>query len=321
MTQIGVKKKFTLFYFPTSFSSQKVLLAFYEKEVPFKPKLVSLFSGQHNAPWYVKLNPEGVHVPVLQDEENIITEPDKIIKYIDTAYPAEGPLLVPGGESELGKKVASLQRKLDSIQMDIITYGIIYHPHLSESGCQIPGATQRSMRENFAKRLRVLTHLAAKHPALRDAYLTKSQTAAQKFDIITDAVQVQQHLEDLKVIMEEVETQLKTIKESNNTFEDDLWLFGPMYTAADISLTVLLIRFTLLGMDTLYFPSKTCPYTHNYFKQVQKRSSYVKLQKEISNLRLTLLWENFKMASPYIGSLAGACVIGGVIYWLYNKYK
>lgn len=108
---------------------------------------------------------------------------------------------------------------------------------------------------------------------------------------------------------------------ANNTFEDDLWLFGPMYTAADISLTVLLIRFTLLGMDTLYFPSKTCPYTHNYFKQVQKRSSYVKLQKEISNLRLTLLWENFKMASPYIGSLAGACVIGGVIYWLYNKYK
>lgn len=66
----------------------QVLLAFYEKEVPFKPKLVSLFSGQHNAPWYVKLNPEGVHVPVLQDEENIITEPDKIIKYIDTAYPA-----------------------------------------------------------------------------------------------------------------------------------------------------------------------------------------------------------------------------------------
>lgn len=54
--------------------------------------------------------------------------------------------MVPGGESELGKKVASLQRKLDSIQMDIITYGIIYHPHLSESGCQIPGATQRSMR-------------------------------------------------------------------------------------------------------------------------------------------------------------------------------
>ena len=52
----------------------QVLLTFYEKEVPFKP-------------WYVKLNP-GVHVPVLQDDETVITEPDKIIKYIDSSFPA-----------------------------------------------------------------------------------------------------------------------------------------------------------------------------------------------------------------------------------------
>ena len=53
---------------------------------------------------------------------------------------------MPGEESELGQKVAALHNELDAIEMDIITYGIIYHPHLSESGCQIPGATQRSMR-------------------------------------------------------------------------------------------------------------------------------------------------------------------------------
>ena len=67
--------------------------------------------------------------------------------------------------------------------------------------------------ENFAKRLSVLTHLATKYPALRDAYLAKSQTAAQKFDVITDAVQVQRHLENLRSTMDEVETQLKSIKE------------------------------------------------------------------------------------------------------------
>jgi hypothetical protein len=67
--------------------------------------------------------------------------------------------------------------------------------------------------ENFAKRLSVLTDLATKHPALRDGYLAKSQTAAQKFDVITDAVQVQRHLEDLKSVMNKVETQLKLIKE------------------------------------------------------------------------------------------------------------
>ena len=59
-----------------------------------------------------------------------------------------------------------------------------------------------------------MTQLAAKHPALRDAYLTKSQTAAQKFDIITDAVQVQRQLENLKDTINEIETQLKNMKES-----------------------------------------------------------------------------------------------------------
>ena len=94
-----------------------------------------------------------------------------------------------------------------------------------------------------------------------------------------------------------------------------------MYTAADISLTVLLTRLRLLGMDSLYFPKDRSPYTDAYFKQVQKRPSYIKLQKEISNIGLTLLWENVKMVSPYIGGLAGICITGGVIYWLYNKYK
>jgi hypothetical protein len=108
---------------------------------------------------------------------------------------------------------------------------------------------------------------------------------------------------------------------ANKDFADNLWLFGPMFTAADISLTVLLNRFTLLGMDSLYFPSNKCPYTLSYYKQVQRRSSYIKLQKEISNLRLTLLWENIKMVSPYIGGLCGICATGGIIFWLYNKYK
>ena len=69
------------------------------------------------------------------------------------------------------------------------------------------------LTENFAKRLSVLTQLAAQHPALRDSYLTKSQVAAQKFDVITDAAQVQRHLDELQVILDDVETQLKTIKQ------------------------------------------------------------------------------------------------------------
>lgn len=57
-----------------------------------------------------------------------------------------GETLFPDESSELGKQVRQLCKRLDMVEMDIITYGIIYHPHLSEAGCQISGAEQRSMR-------------------------------------------------------------------------------------------------------------------------------------------------------------------------------
>ena len=59
-----------------------------------------------------------------------------------------GHPLVPGLNSELGKEVCELRKRLDSIPIDILTYGIIYHPHLSPSGCKLAGAVQRSMKGN-----------------------------------------------------------------------------------------------------------------------------------------------------------------------------
>lgn len=70
--------------------------------------------------------------------------------------------------------------------------------------------------ENFANRLSYLTELAAAHPALRDSYLTKSQIAAQKFDIITDEAKVKGHLEGLKRTMKDIEQQLNDLKESKS---------------------------------------------------------------------------------------------------------
>ncbi|XP_046565386.1 ganglioside-induced differentiation-associated protein 1-like [Haliotis rubra] len=227
----------TCFYFPTSFSSQKVLLALYEKNVQFKPKLVSLFHGQHMEPWYVRLNPDGVHVPVLKDGTKIINNPEEIIDYIDMMSDT-GPTLVPDLKTSLGQSVASVREQLTGIPVDVITYGIIFHPHLSASGCRLPFAVQRSMRENFAKRLCYLSHKATRHPSLRDGYLAKSQTAAQKYDVITDEEKVKGQLDQLDNIFTDIEILLRRTKEGS---EDDgeLWLFGKMITAADISLTTL----------------------------------------------------------------------------------
>lgn len=314
------EKELLLYYFPTSYSSQKVLFALYEKDVKFKPKIVSLFSGQHNEPWYLKLNPDGCHIPVLRYGDTVIADPVQIIDFISReTESAGGHPIVPSKDCELGKNVAALRQKLDNISVDIVTYGIIYHPQLSASPCLIPGAVQRSMKENFKERLPLLTQLATKHPELRDTYLTKSQITAHKFDIITDEIQVNTHLTDMAPLFQSIEEQLQKIKDVGSDISDELWLFGPMFTAADISLTILLDRLTLLGLNERFFPSDKCPCICQYFENVRKRPAYKMIQKEVSNLRLTLLWENLKTACPFIlASVGVACVVGGA-YLAYKK--
>ena len=100
---------------------------------------------------------------------------------------------------------------------------------------------------------------------------------------------------------------------------DELWLFGPMFTAADISLSVLLGRLTILGLDTRYFPTETCPCINNYYLQVQKRVAFQCIQKQISNLNMTLLWENVKVVSPYILAIVGLGTATGAGYYIYKK--
>ena len=100
---------------------------------------------------------------------------------------------------------------------------------------------------------------------------------------------------------------------------DELWLFGPMFTAADISLSAILSRLTLLGLDSRYFSADKCPCLHNYYQQLQKRPAYQKIQTQIANLKMTLLWENFKTASPYILTVLGIGTATGVGYYAYKK--
>lgn len=100
---------------------------------------------------------------------------------------------------------------------------------------------------------------------------------------------------------------------------DELWLFGPMFTAADISLSILLSRLTTLGLEGRYFPPDKCPCVYSYHLQVQKRPAFRRIQKEISNLTLTLLWENLKTASPYILAVLGIGTVTGVGYYVYKK--
>ena len=63
-----------------------------------------------------------------------------------------GPQLVPPISGLVGQQVAKFQESLEKIPVDVISYGVIFHPQLSEGGCQLPVAIQRSMRGQIVAR-------------------------------------------------------------------------------------------------------------------------------------------------------------------------
>ncbi|CAL1532736.1 unnamed protein product [Lymnaea stagnalis] len=320
----GTTNEIILYYFPTSYSSQKVLISFFEKELKFKPCIVSLFHGQHMEPWYIRLNPNGVHVPVLVHGDQVINDPDKIIEYVNTLRATNGPNLLPCKSTLVGKQVAKFQESLEKIPVDVISYGIIFHPQLSDSGCQLPVAIQRSMRENFAKRLRYLITLSTVYPDLRDCYLAKSQTAAEKYDLITDEERVRGHIEQLSNFLTNVEGELRqrySLDHGEPGNQESMYLFGDSLTVADIGLYVLITRLQLLGLLPHCMPSSRFPLTHRHYTLLSARPSINLLLQDMSKLRYTLLLEDIKASGTYVALALGAGLVVMAAYYLIKKLK
>ncbi len=82
-----------LYFHPLSSYCQKALIAFYENEVPFEPRILNIFDEAMNAE--VKaLWPIG-KFPVLRDEarEATVAESSIIIEYLDLHYPGRTRLV------------------------------------------------------------------------------------------------------------------------------------------------------------------------------------------------------------------------------------
>ena len=83
----------TLYFHPLSSFCQKVLIALYENDTPFTPKIVNLMDEKERAE-FLKLWPIG-KFPLLRDESKDLTLPESsiIIEYLGTHYPGRSKLV------------------------------------------------------------------------------------------------------------------------------------------------------------------------------------------------------------------------------------
>jgi glutathione S-transferase len=78
-----------LYYFPVSNTARPVRLFIYENNLPVEDALLDFFKGEHLAPDYLRLNPNGL-VPTLVDDDFVLTESSTILKYLADKFNAPG---------------------------------------------------------------------------------------------------------------------------------------------------------------------------------------------------------------------------------------
>lgn len=99
-----------LYFSYLSTYSQKVLIALYEKEVPFTPHLVDLSDPQAREQ-FVKLYPFGKVPLLVRDDGRMIPESTIIVEYIDATFDHD-PILIPR-DAEMGRRARFMDRMCD----------------------------------------------------------------------------------------------------------------------------------------------------------------------------------------------------------------
>ncbi|XP_041275228.1 ganglioside-induced differentiation-associated protein 1-like 1 isoform X3 [Onychostruthus taczanowskii] len=123
--------RLVLYHWTQSFSSQKVRLVIAEKGLPCEERDVSMPLMEHKEPWFMRLN-LGEEVPVIIHRDNIISDYNQIIDYMEKNFTGENvPQLIPEPGSLLHSRVLQYRELLDSLPMDAYTHGCILHPELT----------------------------------------------------------------------------------------------------------------------------------------------------------------------------------------------
>ena len=116
-----------LYFFPVSNTARPVRLFIAENSLPVEDAILDFFKGEHLAPDYLKLNPNGL-VPTLVDEDFILTESSAILKYLADKFS------LPAYPKDL-KKRARVNEMMDWFNTGFyrdFAYNVVYpqiYPH------------------------------------------------------------------------------------------------------------------------------------------------------------------------------------------------
>ncbi|XP_049724671.1 ganglioside-induced differentiation-associated protein 1-like 1 isoform X1 [Elephas maximus indicus] len=333
------KESLVLYHWTQSFSSQKVRLVIAEKGLACEERDVSLPQSEHKEPWFMRLN-LGEEVPVIIHRDNIISDYDQIIDYVERTFTGEHVVaLMPEVGSPQHARVLQYRELLDALPMDAYTHGCILHPELTTDS-MIPKYATAEIRRHLANATTDLMKLDhEEEPQLSEPYLSKQKKLMAKILEHDDVSYLKKILGELAMVLDQIEAELEKRKLENEgslgvcmdpTAEGqkcELWLCGCAFTLADVLLGATLHRLKFLGLSKKYWEDGSRPNLQSFFERVQRRFAFRKVLGDIHTTLLSAVIPNafrlvkrkppsFFGASFLMGSLGG---MGYFAYWYLKK--
>ncbi|XP_030839643.1 ganglioside-induced differentiation-associated protein 1 isoform X2 [Strongylocentrotus purpuratus] len=258
-----------LYHAEEGYFSQLARLALAEKGIDYKSHLISLATDEMHEAWFLRtVNPKGM-VPAMEHHGKYYTDSSDIMVYVDT-LPSDGPKLFPDDSSVMGDRVGHFSDLLGSINVRVVSYGSIFHRHLTVDSQVSPLMTKEKVRariEGFGKNLAIVQE---QNPDLK-AGLSGRRGLYDEADTIFDEKRVIAVFEDVDRIFGEVEEELQ--KRKAEFGDDEYWLCGNTVTVADIHLSCFLHRLTFVGQAQRFYLSKR-PLMTDYYNRILQRNSF-----------------------------------------------
>ncbi|XP_046660311.1 ganglioside-induced differentiation-associated protein 1 isoform X1 [Homalodisca vitripennis] len=293
-----------------SFYAQKVIMALMEKRLPFKSQVVNIAKGEQYQPWFLDINPRG-EVPVLKDGVKIIPDSARIIDYLEDNFSNGDTRLIPLDQGpEIRQRVLHFRNLLDPIPANVITIGSFLHPKfVGKPKAPFIAPVRKALVAGEEKNVANLRKLAEKHPNIKRILLEKAEVQEKKHQLVMDEASFEKLLDQVDTALQEVEKELASRSEN-----DPRWLCSERFTVADISLTILLDRLYLLGLETRYWSDGKKPGIARYYARVCQRDTYKQtVPSQITHLKTFLEMQPGLVIGTVIFT-AIAVIIGGFLF-------
>jgi glutathione S-transferase len=115
-----------LYHNDMSLCAQKVRVGLAEKGLEWESRHLVLRAGEHQQPWYLKLNRRAV-VPTLIDGDQVVPESNVILEYLEEAFP--DPSLAPRdayGRAKIRLWTKQLDEDVHDSSAAILSFGIAF---------------------------------------------------------------------------------------------------------------------------------------------------------------------------------------------------